>query len=348
MFKTFSLFLLLLAALPAGAQQAAVTNIAGAKKDAELNFPVISLPDRAVARKINDFLQINVLKQTTLKAPGLQVFDKAKWTEKQTGIDAMNYTVYANNSNLLSIGLDFEWMGAHPEPDQASFVFNSQNGEIVLPADIFTPQGMKDLAGEVIQKRSELIAAHLKKLKADPEGAEGIDNIKEDYTSCNTAAKLEAFYVTATGIVFHKAYCLPHVIANLDIPLDITYSFNQLRPRLSAFGQKLLNPVKQDISKDSFPSLAKPLRGKIDNKYDIVMQLHFYGDNSVSGFYYYNNYQSAIELSGKFEKGKLELKEHDNDYNDTAVFEAAVSGTTVSGTWTNLKTKKSLGFAVKN
>lgn len=348
MFKPFFLFLLLLAALPAGAQQAAITNIAGAKKDAELNFPVISLPDRAVARKINDYLQINLLKQTTLKAPGLQVFDKAKWTEKQTGIDAMNYTVYANNGNLLSMGLDFEWMGAHPEPDQASFVFNSQNGEIILPADIFTQQGMKELAGEVTRKRSELIAAHLTKLKADPDAAEGIGNIKENYASCNTTAKLEAFYVTATGIVFHKANCLPHVIANLDIPLDITYSFDQLRSRLSAFGQKLLSPVKQDISKDSFPSLEKPLRGKIDNKYDIVMQLHFYGDHSVGGFYYYNNYQSAIEISGKLEGGVLELKEHDADYNDTAVFTGTIRGTAYSGVWTNLKTKKSLGFAVKN
>lgn len=348
MFKPFFLFLLLLAALPAGAQQATVTNIAGPKKDAELNFPVISMPDKAVARKINDYLQINMLQQTTLKAPGLQVFDKAKWTEKQTGIDAMSYTVHANNSKLLSIGLEYESMGAHPENYQEHFVFNSQRGEIVFPGDIFTPQGVKELAGEVIKKRSELIAAHLKQLKADPETADNLESIKENFTTCNKEANLETFYVTATGIIFHKTSCLPHVIANLEAPLDITYSFDQLRSRLSAFGQKLLSPAKQDISKDSFPSLEKPLRGKIDNKYDIVMQLHFYGDHAVRGFYYYNNYQSAIELSGKFEKGRLQLKEHDKDYNETAVFEATVNGTALSGSWTNVKTKKSLGFAVKN
>ena len=348
MFKPFSLFLLLLATLTATAQQAIVTGIAGSKKNAELNFPFIALPDRAVARKINDYLQINMLQQTNLKAPGLQVFDKVKWTEKQAGIDAMTYTVHANNSQLLSIGLEYESMGAHPENYQEYFVFNSQNGEIIFPGDIFTPQGMKELAGEIIKKRSERIAAHLKQLKTDPESADNVESIKENFTTCNKEANLETFYVTATGLVFHKPSCLPHVIANLEAPLDITYSFDQLRSRLSAFGQKLLSPARQDISKVSFPSLEKPLRGKIDNKYDIVMQLRFYGDHSVGGFYYYNNYQSAIELSGKLENGKLQLKEHDKDYNETAVFEATVNGTTLSGSWTNVKTKKSLKFEVKN
>jgi len=38
------------------------------------------------------------------------------------------------------------------------------------------------------------------------------------------------------------------------------------------------------------------------------MQLHFNDDHSVSGFYYYNNYQSAIDISGKLDNGVLELK----------------------------------------
>jgi hypothetical protein len=44
----------------------------------------------------------------------------------------------------------------------------------------------------------------------------------------------------------------------------------------------------------------------------------------------------------------LELKEHDGDFNETAVFTGTIRGTAYSGIWTNLKTKKSLKFDVKN
>jgi hypothetical protein len=260
----------------------------------------------------------------------------------------MNYTVHANNARLLSIGLEYEWMGAHPEDYQKYFVFNSQNGEIIVPEDIFTPQGLAELAADTRNKRSALVTAHLKELKTLPDAADNPESIKDDLNACNKEAQLEDFHMTTTGIVFHKASCLPHVIASLEPNLDITYSFQQLHARLSAFGQKLLSPAPQDISKDSFPSLAKPLRGKIDNKYNIVLQLHVYSDHSAGGFYYYNNYQSAIELSGTMENGVAALKERDKDGNETAVFNGTIKGTTLSGTWTNVKTKKTWVFEVKN
>ncbi|HSC38751.1 MAG TPA: hypothetical protein VLD19_12800, partial [Chitinophagaceae bacterium] len=270
-----------------------------------------------------------------------------KWMENRPGYDVLGYKVHSNNGRVLSVGIDWDWMGAHPNPYEQYFVFNSRNGDIIYPADIFTLQGLKELEEEVKRKRDVLIAAHLKTIKATPDDDIDLESIKTTLASCNENADLDAFYVTATGIVFHKSHCLPHVIEEQNPDLDIKYSFSQLQARLSAFGQKLFNTA-QDISKDTFPSLSKPLRGKIDNKYDIVMQLHFNGDNSVDGFYYYNNYQSAIDISGKLDKGVLELKEHDADYNDTAVFTGTVKGTVFSGTWTNLKTKKTIPFAVKN
>ncbi len=110
----------------------------------------------------------------------------------------------------------------------------------------------------------------------------------------------------------------------------------------------MFNHDSTDISKDHFPSLSKPLRGKIDNKYEVVVQLHFNADNSVDGFYYYSNYQSVIELSGQLVNGQLELKEKDAEFNDTAVIKLDVSGTRLSGLWTNIKTGKALPFVARN
>jgi hypothetical protein len=337
-----------LTAVSGHAQQATVSNVGGGpQKGRELNFPVVSLPDRTAAKKINDYLQIHVLEQTTLKAPGMQVFNKTKWTETRPGFDVLEYKVYANNGKLLSIGIVGEWIAAHPDNYEDYFVFNAQNGDLVLPEDLFTPQGLKELEEEVKRKRAVLIEAHLKELKNNQKANDNLESIKEDLIRCNQHASLRTFYMTNSAFVFRGSPCLPHAISNMDADTDVSYSFGQLRPRLSTFGQKLFS-TEQDISKDTFPSLSKPLRGKIDNKYDIVMQLNFYDDHSVGGVYYYNNYQSAIDISGKLDNGVLELKEHDADYNDIAVFTGTVKGTVFSGTWTNLKTKKALPFAVKN
>jgi hypothetical protein len=74
MLKTLSLWLLLSASLAARAQQATVSNVSGgAQKGHELNFPMVKLPNAAAARKINEYMQINVLERTTLKWPGTQV-----------------------------------------------------------------------------------------------------------------------------------------------------------------------------------------------------------------------------------------------------------------------------------
>ena len=133
MLKTLSLFLLFPAALltvvSGHAQQATVVNIGGGpQKDDDLNFPLVSLPDPVVARKINDYLQIHVLDQTTLKAPGTQVFNKTKWAEQKPGFDVLGYKVHASNVNLLSLGLEGEWMSVHGNSYERHFVFNSQNG----------------------------------------------------------------------------------------------------------------------------------------------------------------------------------------------------------------------------
>jgi hypothetical protein len=339
---------LFLAGMAADAQQAVVANISGPVKNEGLNFPVITLADKNVSRKINEYLQVNVLEQTTLKTPGMQVFDKVKWTENKPGMDELDYTVLRNNSKFLSLDVSSDWLSAYSTENHSYFLFNVQNGEIILLEDIINPVGLKELEKDIKRKRNILIAANLKELKSDADAVERIDNIKSSYADCNSDADMNNFYVSGEQIIFHRTPCLPHVIQSMDTDLDITYSIDSIRPLLTPFGQRLFSPAKQDISKDRFPSLSKPLRGKIDNKYEVVMQLHIDADNSVDGFYYYSNYQSAIQLSGQLVNGQLELKEKDAEFNDTAVIKLDVSGTRLRGTWTSIKTGKALPFAAGN
>jgi len=56
------------------------------------------------------------------------------------------------------------------------------------------------------------------------------------------------------------------------------------------------------------------MRGKIDNKYDIVMQLHFNDDHSVSGFIITTITSRPSTYPASLDNGVLELKEHDADF----------------------------------
>jgi len=309
----------------------------------EFKFPVIELPDSTIAGKINDYLQTNLLQQTTFKNPGAKVFDKIKWTLSHSGVDQLDYEVLINSNKILSLNFFGDGLGAYPQPFSESYKFNIQNGEVILIEDIFSTQALKDLASEIKQKRKKLIDDHLKSLKEDKEATEDMLLIKESLASCNEEADMYIFLIDSTGIIFHKPQCLPHVIQALDANLDVRYSYNELKDNLSEFGQKCFIDPAVDIKNEYQPSLRKPLFGTID-KYNIVMQLKIAEDNSVDGFYYYVAHGICIEISGYITGNKITLTEQDKNDKITAKFDGTISGTLIKGKWINKKTNKASPF----
>jgi len=343
--------ILALAPILAKAQPAVVKNIltsgkAGSKKRDGLNFPLVSLPNKAVAKKINDFLQINLLHQLMLKPGDPTLFDKVKWTPDKSGIEMLDYSVVLNTEKVLSLAFDVETIGAHLDSYEVFYQFNLQNGDLILPDDLFSGPALEELKNDLRSKRKVLIASHLKALKKDSSALDWINEVEDNLEQCNVAADPEDFTITHTGLVFHKSHCLPHLIAGLDADLELVYPFKQLRPWLSKFGQQLLTG-SGSIKKAVFPSLKKPLRGLLD-KYPIVLQLHREEGISVTGFYYYADRGVSIELSGTWDGNKIELQEINEDDEIMAIFKGTVKGTGIAGTWTSLRTKEEHPFAVKN
>jgi len=177
---------------------------------------------------------------------------------KPGGFDALGYTVHPTTAGILCryrLRLDEH----SSNPYDRYFVFNSQNGEIIYRR-IFHTAGFKGTEEEVKGKRGVLIAAHLKKIKASPMMAL-IWKHQNDLASCNEKAELDMFYVTATGVIFHKYDCLPYVIQGQNPNLDITYSFGQLQARLSASGRNC--SILRRYQQGYISSLSKPMRARL-------------------------------------------------------------------------------------
>lgn len=93
---------------------------------------------------------------------------------------------------------------------------------------------------------------------------------------------------------------------------------------------------------DQVPVRAESQRtftGKINDKYNIVLQLKT-DQNRAEGNYFYENKGIDISLKGKVKGNNLELNEYNPEGNATAKFRLELNGPECSGTWESLQSGK--------
>jgi len=326
------------------AQTTSITKISST--DGDLNFPIITTSDSISSRKINDYLQSYILLQAAHKLKGAAIFDKCKYTEKKlSGLDEINYKVRKNTAKVLSLTFDIDYLAAHPNPYTLSFCFNVQNGELIRIGDLLTLQGLNYFGKKIRQKRAIVIDRIIgKPNKSDPDDEE---EGRADYESCNTYADSADFIITTKGITFRKTNCLAYIHETdvLDTDLNVTYTYTELQPYLTSFGQQLFTDSVKDIHDMYFASLDKPLMGTINNAYKIVLNLDLYhGQPGGSCNYYYISKGTTIQLEGKIKGKQINLSATDQDGDKGELFNGTIEGSSIKGTWTNLKTKMSYPF----
>lgn len=235
-------FLFSLLEVRAQSPRATIKKIVLREGQIDLQFPLVIMADSMAAKKINAWLQREMLEQPA-PGSGKRIFDRVKWTAHKSGLDELAYTILINSDRLISLEFDGEGMGAYPSSFEQYFQFNARTGTLIRLEDIITPAGRKALETDLRKKRETLISEHLDELKKDTNTREDLDLVRDDLHSANEDAEPELFSIRPQGLRFHKGNSLPHVIQGLDADLDIDYSFHQISSWLSDFGKKfLLNP----------------------------------------------------------------------------------------------------------
>lgn len=250
MFKGIISFFIFLLLQFAASAQFKVRKLKGGSdpEKPRLILPVFISNNKVIDKKINDYLQEEILSTTTTKTPEKKIFDEIKFIESnddsigQSGYTDMSYTIEINNANILSIFFEIESMGAYPEYYKEYFGFDSKSGEVLTAKALFTEEGLTEIKKILIGERYKRIKERISGIKADDEKQFIEDSafIIENFTKCNAEPEEENIFISKEGITFYKEGCFPHAWRPYNADLDIAFSNKEIEKYLSDFGKRII------------------------------------------------------------------------------------------------------------
>ncbi|PPD55949.1 MAG: hypothetical protein CTY10_06590 [Methylotenera sp.] len=311
----------------------------------EISVPYVVANQHKVAKKINDYLYINLL--GTLAPNKLSDGIHRKITDDDddpiAGVTSMQSSVLLNNKKVLSLQLDSEFCGAYCEEYAQNYSFDLHTGRHLTLADLFTQEGLKHLHENFYQAHVLRIRQEIKRLeKKAPDTTDKNDAIimyqsclvdnarwhKERVASRNFR-EIEHFSIDAKGIIFTHGRCSNHAMRALDSidKFRKSYTFQSLKPFLTSYAKYLLLDGDAQFEQPSeitgqvyYGSIGKaPITFLIDHKSH---------DKVIRALYFYDQYRQPIALSGMLN----EWIEKKNQLNEAKIIVQWRSGVAV-GEW---------------
>jgi hypothetical protein len=209
-------------------------------------FPFIQSRQPLVAKKINQFLQKDLLDNPTIITDSNKIFAVSWYISEdsngQSGYSAIDYSVAVNNARLLSLKFELESTGAYSTNFPAYYNFDNRSGEVITGKVIFTPSGLQIVKARLLKERNKRVAHHIKDLKGEMEMEEDSVYIPETFKECLKDAEGDAkkIFIKIRSILFYKEFCFPHILQPYEADLDVEIPIQELTPYLSVYGKKLL------------------------------------------------------------------------------------------------------------
>jgi hypothetical protein len=296
----------------------------------DLLLPFVSANQSKIAKKINDYLYIDIL-QTLAPAKASDGIKRQLGNDdydSMAGVSSMEYKVLLNNGKVFTLQISGEFCGAYCEGNETSYSFDATTGRHIVLQDIFTEAGIETLKTKLYTARVATMKQEIKrlqsqaaklptKIKKSADSEESIEDIQESiamYQSClseNAEShkdemksgdhhELEYFIIDKKGIVFTHSRCSNHASRALDVIDEFhnRYDLQTLKPYLTAYAKNLL---LNDHLKISQPTgiTGQVFYGSIGQS-KITMKIHnpegF--DRMLKAVYFYDKYRQPIDLIG--------------------------------------------------
>lgn len=215
-------------------------------------FPIVISPNKEVAKKINNYLQTEILENTLEEVGKERIFEKTKFIQNdeisQSGHTSIEYEVGVNTHQVFSLQFDMEGMGAFPINYHRYYNFNIKTGEIILAKNLFTAQGLTWITKVIIIDRKKRIDNWIRELDTIYEKSEDYDSIfiREKFVECNKNSDEDNFFIKKNTILFYKEDCFPHAWQAFETNLNIEIGFKEIEHYLSESGKKLLYNRRQE------------------------------------------------------------------------------------------------------
>ncbi|MET3035392.1 hypothetical protein ABXT08_04780 [Chryseobacterium sp. NRRL B-14859] len=354
--KKSILFFLLISGLSFSQQQnVKISNLP--PKTEETVFPLVSYPvNSKVENKINTFLQVDQLEYIPGAAGSpFQLVSTGK-TSYSNHVYFYSWEKLDTPKNILTITMDGEAWGAYPENFSIWNNFDLRTGNYINAQDLFQPDAAKTVESLIQKRIKKKINDFIVRLKSEKKPSEDVLDQIAIYEGCFTDYTLDdiKFYFGKDKIGFIAGRCSNHAMRALDElgSYFVEFPYKDLEKYWSPYAGNLLSGSEK-VEKTSFRN--KLYKGKIDGKYPVTVLIkrlynneRLSGDDSFTAFYWYDKSKKLIQWDGKIKNNHISITENDH-YDEEkekwiprAFVEADMSGSKISGTWQDDKTKKYL------
>lgn len=294
--------------------------------DKQFHFPVVELESKkAVVQAINQKLQ-----QEFLSGP----LGADHRLLKEFQADDFHYDVVGNTPRFVSFDVVFGYCGAGCHYNWRSMSFDGATGAEIALEQLLTPEGIQKAKAFLLADFRKKVA-NLAKSNSEMYG-ECLNEWKE-----KSGLDFERWAVTNNGIRFWGGWCLDGSSwqadeARMSWNLPVEQIFAWLQP----YGLKLF------LGAQPAPGffVNRVMHGSVDGKYPITMLIVQPAMNSFKGSIIYDKYGTAIPLSVEVVGTQVTMHELDANQKPTSTITCIWDGQKLSGTFTNLKSGKSMPF----
>lgn len=215
------------------------------------SFPLIRHSNPTVAKKINSYLQKEILDNPKIETSANKIFEHSRYINNdsvhQSGLSEISFSVEVNNPRMLSLSFQIEGTGAYSETYPLYYNFDLSTGGLIETKKLLTAAGMVHVQKLLVEKRKRRIDEAIRENTpsiSDSASVEDSSWISERYSECNKEPGAENILIKKNSILFYKGYCFPHVARPFDTNLDIDLSFIDLRKYFTNYANALLTPKK--------------------------------------------------------------------------------------------------------
>ncbi|WP_333599904.1 hypothetical protein [Flavobacterium sp.] len=319
-----------------------------------------------VAEKINTFLQLEYLEHLpgVFKKHPFELVSYDRPNREMGGSKGFeSWKKEPAPKNVLSITLNADFTGAYSEEYQIHHNYDSRTGNVITLSLLIKKELQKKLAQLLNDKAKKRVNDFLIELKKDSTAIDSIadreafDMYTEQvnmYTNCINddypyALEDHSFYFSKDSLHIIRERCSAHVNRALDDlwEFDFRFSYTEMEPYFSPYGKNLL-ANSPDIAKTNSPE-GKLYKGKIGSYPITLLIQNSNTDGSVTVQYWYDKHKIPIEWDGHYADHHFSLQEEvetPDAFETLAKIEANWSNGKITGTWTNVKTKKVLPLEV--
>lgn len=252
------------------------------------------------------------------------------------GTSAVSFNIENNSSRVFSVSVSGDYTSAYSEHFTLFYSFNSQTGEYITLADLFTTESMERIQKKLAEKRVAEVKEFMQVIDTNEETGAMQYQL---YKACipyllESNLKYEQFYLTDSTITFVHGRCSDHALMALDDLGDYYNSFllTEVKKELTPFGLALLfGKAVKAKSSPTYPGM-KLMKGKIGKTLEVtcIMGRMYDNPNEVDGMYFYNKDGNMITITATLGKLQWDIIE----YSGPNVKNAHITGTYKDGVFT--------------